>query len=164
MPRILPEALKSPAGDGGRERLTVGELLVVVHPGSLCGSVNMHLGIAAESTRHAVTSEICEWAGAVAVIGGDFDDELEHPRYASLRAALSRASFKVYGAATDLGLKKAARRILRRFRIDERCRVTVTGAWHDHDGNGCVTCVAKTMMGRAGGAVAISKNAPASDD
>jgi hypothetical protein len=138
-------------------------LLIVVHPGSLVGSLNMHWGWrSGNCIRDAITQEIKNWEGDVAVVEGDLDDELTGWKAAGLNAALARASFRVYGSPDEDGLSEAALQIAGHFKLEKGNRVFVTGAWNDNDGSGCVTCVDEAFR-RAGFDSHISDNAPASD-
>lgn len=137
-------------------------LLVIVHPGSLCGSLDMHLGDAADGVRGAIADEIDQWEGASAVITGNFMDELERRECRGLAYSLRRCSYETRGEPSGLGLKRAARRVARQFGLGKGDKVRVTGAWNDNDGSGCVTAVAAALT-ELGLDVEISENAPASD-
>lgn len=138
-------------------------LLIVVHPGSLCGSLDMHLGNEADETRYAIAEEIENWPGPVAVVSGCFMDELERSGYRDLGRALdSHATYVTRGEPSDLGLKRAAFRIAKRFGLQAGAKVRITGAWNDKDGSGCVTAVANALKSRGIEAV-ISEHAPSSD-
>ena len=137
-------------------------LLIVVHPGSLCGSADMYLRGWAEGTRGSIAAEIARWQGAVAIVTGDLDDELDLPKYSTLKEALAKATFRTYGAPFNDTLRSAAARIAKHFGLTKGAQVVVTGAWNDHDGTGCVTCVADALK-RRGFGIDISDNAPASD-
>lgn len=142
--------------------MSIEAVLVVVHPGSLCGSADMHLGSWAPATRELIAAEITSWPGRVAVITGDLDDELKCAKYTGLRVSLTRADYCTHGSPYSDTLARAARRIAKRFRLKCGDEVTVTGAWNDEDGTGCVTAVGQTFE-KLGVLVAISGNAPASD-
>ncbi|MDD2765741.1 MAG: hypothetical protein PHE83_17400 [Opitutaceae bacterium] len=137
-------------------------LLIVVHPGSLCGSADMHLRGWAESTRDMIAHEISKWIGDVAVIVGFLDEELDRPQYAGLEEALRRATYRTFGEPLSESLRHAAGRIAEHFGLGKGDQVTVTGAWNDRDGTGCVTSVARALRRKAFD-VRISPNAPASD-
>lgn len=137
-------------------------LLIVVHPGSLCGSLDMHLGEAADDVRAAIAKEIDEWGGSTAVVGGDLSDELEDFDYRDLGYSVRSCDYETRGEATALGLKRAARRIAKQFELKPGAAVRVTGAWKDKDGSGCVSAVANALS-EIGMVVTISENAPASD-
>lgn len=63
-------------------------LLVLVHPGSLCGSANFNLGaIDARMAREDVASVLQRHEGAFLVVEGGFDDELSS--YPMLQRAIA---------------------------------------------------------------------------
>ena len=68
------------------------KILVVVHPGSLCGSADFNVGVdAAAKARQALIHEIQRATGAgVIVIDGDLSDELNQEKYADLDGASTR--------------------------------------------------------------------------
>ena len=54
-------------------------LLIVVHPGSGCGSANYSLGRAhAIEVRRALENLLAQWHGGVVIVDGTSSDELEH--------------------------------------------------------------------------------------
>ena len=123
----------------------------------------MHCGEEADEIRFAIAEEVESWEGAVAVVGGDFMDELECSGYRDLGRALdSRATYETRGEPSDLGLKRAAFRIAKHFGLPAGAKVVVTGAWNDKDGTGCVTAVANALKSRGFDAT-ISENAACSD-
>jgi hypothetical protein len=55
------------------------KLLVIVHPGSACGSADFNLGkFEARAARDTLRGAIEDWEGGVIVIDGELSDELEH--------------------------------------------------------------------------------------
>lgn len=139
------------------------KLLIVVHLGSLCGSANFNLGeVDAEKHRTAITQEIATWPGAIAVISGEHDIELDLPPFSPLAAALSQKSFSTYGASLEGALRRAAIRVVDHYDYPLTDPILVTGAWNDHDGTGCVNTVVNALKIR-GFTVSTSINSPASD-
>lgn len=141
----------------------ISPLLIVVHPGSLCGSLDFHHGEAADDIREAIINEIENWPGNVAVVDGDLSDELATDDYRDLRIAVEGcAVYRTRGQSTALGLKRAAKRMSKSLAMTPGNPVTVTGAWHDKDGTGCVSTIANSLTD-LGMKVLISQNAPAAD-
>lgn len=126
-------------------------ILVIVHPGSACGSANFNIGLTnARSARDDLTCELNEWTGAVVVIDGDFSDELSgYPRYdQAIKNSLSRAkdaglmSLRLQGDDPDQ--IKRIEEVMQTMGGEtcSRSLFTVTGAWYDNeDGGGCVGSV-----------------------
>ena len=128
------------------------ELLVIVHPGSACGSADFNLGsnFAGRAARELLAADIEVWNGALLVIDGSLSDEL--PRHPRLNTAILRA----------LGTARAHRAIAERRYGDSKIRphqdetakrfitymklvpaewhIELTGAWADED-TGCVSDV-----------------------
>lgn len=62
-------------------------LLVLVHPGSACGSANFNLGnFQARAERDGLILDLTRWKGAVLVADGELSDEL--PDYPQLNGAI----------------------------------------------------------------------------
>jgi hypothetical protein len=127
-----------------------GHILVIVHPGSACGSANFNLGKSeAQAARDTLRSAIEDWEGGVIIIDGDLSDELDF--FPSIQKALA------------LSLERAAKAGLTSRRVtgndpeqSDRIRefveqggpaskaieYHVSGAWyHPEDGSGCVGSV-----------------------
>lgn len=136
-------------------------LLIVVHPGSLCGSLDMHCPDSAEATRASIAAEITKWPGPVIVVDGDLTDELAFGRYRKLGRAVDSVLYRTFGAATDLGLERAAQRCVKKFQMKPGTPITVTGAWADRN-SGCVTTVVDALLA-LGLTAQASPHAPASD-
>ncbi len=124
-------------------------VLVLVHPGSACGSADFNLGAGpAENARWLIADDLLNWRGPVAVVDGFLSDEI--PRYPTLRDAIREA----LAQAGDRGVRVkacdslghthlAAGRVVRKMRLDPSVTaIALTGAWHDPEGgDGCVTDV-----------------------
>lgn len=66
------------------------EVLVIVHPGSACGSANFNIGrFEARAARDALVYALDHWTGGVIVIDGALSDEL--PDYPALDLAIQHA-------------------------------------------------------------------------
>jgi hypothetical protein len=129
-------------------------VLVVVHPGSLCGSADFNLGSeAAESVRVAITDELQNWTGDVLVLDGYLSDELVF--YPELRDAINDAVDRAKGfgerlVADDPDHAQIAVDFLRQHALALNTPINLTGAWYDpEDEFGCVnaTCDALKASG-----------------
>ncbi len=145
-------------------------LLVLVHPGSTCGSADFNLGVAeGRKIRAGLVCELDAWDGDVCVIDGSLSEELKFRKYSALNFAISRLldrnlaaghrAERRFGCATEVFDHRDVAHEL----IDERelgpdvTEVTLTGAWYDpldRAGAGCINDVRKVFM-EAGFAVAI---------
>lgn len=140
-------------------------VLVVVHPGSLCGSLAMHCGDECDDIRERMAVEIEDFDGAVVTVLGGMEDEFDDPWDRSTKnlgmALDDRSEWEVNGEPSEQGLRKAAAAIARRYPSES---YVVTGAWNDRDGTGCVTTVANALKQLSPQSIVqISPNAPASD-
>ncbi|EHP90405.1 hypothetical protein [Methylorubrum extorquens] len=138
-------------------------LLIVVHPGSACGSADFNLGEAeAALGREALAEDLDAWTGPVAVIDGDLSSELRRRNYRDLGTAvegmLERAagaghrSVRMRGdAEEEFDQAAAAAAIVADMQLAAGgWQVEVTGAWHDPDQlDGCVNSVVEVIE-RAG--------------
>ena len=135
-------------------------ILVLVHPGSLCGSAHMNLGRAdARIARDAVAQDLSAWTGGIVVIDGDASDELpDYPIFeAAIRNALDRAQagglLSVRLPGEDPEQIAAVRSFVTERSLNpETDRFMVTGAWYDPSNrSGCVNSVITelTSMGFA---------------
>lgn len=128
------------------------EVLVVVHPGSACGSADMNLGrMDARAARDALAFELDRWQGPVVVIHGEFSDEL--PSYPMLGQAVSNVVARARQAGhradeilgddnSDHNQVAAITEWLEANVGADRPAFRVTGAWyHPEDGGGCVGSV-----------------------
>lgn len=113
------------------------ELLVLVHPGSLCGSFAFNGGTEAE--LKALLAEVAAWQGTIVTIDNDLTDEIDGDR--DVRRAYDRAeaNYEADGWADDLAA--AAAEIASDYK--QATRVVLTGAWVGE--SGCVTCVADNL-------------------
>lgn len=141
-------------------------ILVLVHPGSCCGSANMNVGQQlADAFRRDIADELDRWSGGIVVIDGSLSDEL--PEYPGLHSAIELALKR----AKDAGLlaerhhgcddvpphhPETAARLIAEGKLDaKKHEINITGAWYDPDDReGCVNEVASVFEG-AGFSVAV---------
>lgn len=123
-------------------------LLVLVHPGSLCGSFqtandwHKDWGRYARMRRAQICAEFTFLDAYKAVVSGsNLDDEI--PRFAEVQAAVSCADRAYRAVETEEVLRRAAQRILRDFSGRARS-IVVTGAWADRE-NGCAWTVCQEL-------------------
>lgn len=125
-------------------------ILVIVHPGSACGSANDHYGSSsiANAERDGLVSEFNGWQGGVIVIDGELSDEL--PDYPQLNGALTGvlARAKQHGDVAirqyghDPDQIRVIKQILRKLKLPvDQVAFEVTGAWAYSEEEGCVTSV-----------------------
>lgn len=126
-------------------------ILVIVHPGSACGSADFNLGSAAFSERDFLTNDIANWSGGVIVIDSELGVELALPKYRHLSnaidAAVSRAKSKgliaIRRQGNDPAQVRVIRQIVKKLSLQpHNVGFEITGAWfHSLDGGGCVGSV-----------------------
>ena len=132
-----------------------GPLLVVVHPGSACGSADFHFGRqAAEACRQLITDRISGWSGHIIVVDGDLSDEL--PGHPKLQHAIEQGLARAIEAgntserlmACDLTDADWPRTVQRAVRQVPASHVVITGAWYHPDGDGgCCNAVHDVVVG-----------------
>lgn len=135
-------------------------LLIVVHPGSACGSADMNLGFAASEMRGALTHAIGQWDGAVAVIDGDLSDQLSGGKREwsdlgdAIDGALEQARGNGFAAVridgdddSDFNQDCAAEKLVEDLGlVAGQHEIILAGAWyHSSDGGGCVGGVRDTL-------------------
>jgi len=123
-------------------------LLVLVHPGSLCGSFqtandwHKDWGRYAQMRRAQLCAEFRFLDAYKAVVSGsDLDDEI--PRFAEIQEAVSCADRTYQAGETEAGLRRAAQRIFRDF-SGRANSVIITGAWADRK-DGCAWTVCQEL-------------------
>jgi len=86
-----PDEIEELQGKAMRNELSdAPEALVLVHPGSMCGSARMFLGKSeADGARNAVLGEVAAHTGPIVVIDGFLSDELTSSEQAIIEEALS---------------------------------------------------------------------------
>lgn len=117
--------------------------LILVHPGSLCGSANFNLGrVEARAVRDAVVADLRVWDGNVLVLDGFLSDELDD--YPDLQSAIDEAVARAAGfgrriEADDPEHADLAVAFLQEQALPADVQVSLTGAWYDPtDESGCV--------------------------
>jgi len=134
------------------------QLLIIVHPGSACGSADFNLGAdLGQAARAALADEISGWTGPVLVIDGALSDELElDPLGDVIEAALSRAaaartvSSRIFACDDETeDWPAVVAKHLQDDRYPDDLHAVVTGAWYFEDGSsGCVNAVCEVMRAR----------------
>lgn len=132
-------------------------ILVLVHPGSACGSANYNLGrTEARCARESLVHCLDDHAGGLIVIDGDFSDEL--PDYPDLNQAIHKAiqratdagqvALRVMGDdGQDFNQTRAIASVLEAHPDLKSHPFIVTGAWYeaptpdDTEPGGCVGSV-----------------------
>lgn len=139
-------------------------VLIVVHPGSACGSADFNLGRdLADRQRLNMQEAVEQWTGPVAVIDGLFGDELDPDAWRrpwrewgeAIEGALARAkdaghlSERVMGAddgSTPLNQMEAARKLAEDHGLSPQdTPIVLMGAWVDAQGGGCVHAVREEL-------------------
>ena len=122
-------------------------LLVLVHPGSCCGSANMNLGLDdARLMRGALSDVLRGWSGDVLVLDSDLSDELGfYPVFnGRIKDAAARAQHAARVAAcedTGEGVVASLKAFMPASQWGDPAsvRCVITGAWyHEDDNGGCV--------------------------
>lgn len=141
---------------------TLASTLVIVHPGSACGSANYNIGrFEARAARDAIASLCDHWDTGVIVLDGETSEDLaEFPMFAG---AIERAVERARGAghlairqyAHDPDQVEAIQEIARSHPHLLASPVLVTGAWYhpENDGFGCVNSVIDAINAMGGQAV-----------
>ncbi len=124
------------------------KLLVLVHPGSCCGSANFNLGrTEGMNARVNLEEELMEWSGDLLIVHSDLSDEIS--LYRDFDRAIQNAKSKanvvkeiVDWDESSSGMGAATRSWLSKKSCPWKpgsTDVSLTGAWHhvDEEG-GCV--------------------------
>lgn len=144
-------------------------ILVLVHPGSACGSADFHHGRSyASSERDMIIGLLSSWDGGMLVVDSDLSDEIaQQPRLeTAIAEALRRA--KATGHSTRLlagdgqcdydetdWVSQVVEHVLR----TGIRRAVLTGAWyHRDDDGGCVNAVYDELV-REGISVVVDDSA-----
>ncbi len=129
-------------------------ILVVVHPGSACGSADFNYNSrqTAEACRQRLIWEWRDWCGVVIVIDGALSDELpQYPQFnAALDELLTRARsggfLAIRAPGDDPDQDRVITPVLRKWKLPkDGARFLVTGAWHYPGSGGCVGSVCNTI-------------------
>lgn len=132
------------------------KILLIVHPDSACGSADFNLGREnAEYQRLEMQCLIQDWEGHIMVMEGGAADELSGFRRAwkqlgeAINQALEVANAQGYIArritaedGSDYPQQVAIHDLVKEFGLSPgNAEFTLTGAWIDNDGGGCVNSV-----------------------
>lgn len=135
-------------------------LLVLVHPGSACGSADFNLGrYLAQAERDMLADRLDKWNGAIVVIDGSLSDELSQSRFRQLGSAiencLKRAKDGGFISHREFGCDDvhphqtdAVKTVVSRFRLrPASTHIVATGCWYDDtdEDTGCVNDVANAF-------------------
>lgn len=135
-------------------------LLVFVHPGSLCGSWHSTPGFN-EDQLEELLEEVHSHDGPKVSINGNFMDELIDYRDVGRAYDECETSYEADGDEDEL--ESAAAEIAEDFDLKGADSVLVTGAWADPT-HGCVTTVAKWLQAHTTALVTISPHSPKYDE
>lgn len=143
------------------------QLLILVHPGSLCGSADMNIGkFEARAGRDSICSELSAWQGSLLVLDGEFSDEL--PNYPQLDRAICGAvgavvaddEFRVRLPADDPEHADIAVAFLQSKDVALNTSIGVTGAWYSPENtHGCVNAVFDALQGAGYTSVRVNDSA-----
>jgi len=133
-------------------------ILVLVHPGSACGSADFHHGRPyADSERAMLVRTLDSWEGPLVVVDSDLSDEIvAYPSLAraiadalARAAASSRATRLLAGdGQDDYDGVDWVPQVRDHVVATGVRRALVTGAWyHDDDDGGCVNAVCDALVG-----------------
>ncbi len=117
-------------------------MLIVIHPGSACGSADFNLGyVEAARTREALAQTIHNWDGPMVIIDGELSGELEKDAVIGLaieNAICSNRATRIPWKDTSAWAEHAAQTI----KELTNGPVSLTGAWYEDEGHmGCVNAV-----------------------
>lgn len=125
-------------------------LMILVHPGSLCGSADHNLGIDdAEHLRRQVVEELECWEGDLLVLDGELSDELAD--YPDLDQAITLAISRAPALGVRLEADDPEHVAIALAFLQERCvapgrAIALTGAWFDpSDRSGCINALLQAL-------------------
>lgn len=134
-------------------------VLILVHPGSACGSADYNLGPnLADVLRDLLADDLSQWTGDLLVIDGELSDELKSPAFRHLgqaiTSALGRSRAAGFRTRRSWGCDNVPPHQADRVRawiedgtLDPRSmQISLTGAWYSEDGGGCVGDVQKALV------------------
>lgn len=151
-------------------------LLIIVHPGSCCGSVDHNLGkYAGRAYREGVVNDIEGWNGAILIVDSEASEECENSWYGNIGRAMTnaihRAETQGFPAARVFGdddltpnwVGKVTQAV-RDMGFNAADRIVITGAWVGTEegfgeDSGCVTAVFNALQQSQYMKVSISDNA-----
>lgn len=128
------------------------KILILVHPGSLCGSANFNLGQQdARVVRKLVIEDLQCWRGSVLVLDGELSDELGD--YPALQASIDDVVARAAGfgqriQADDPDHAQLAVAFLQQQEVAGDVPISLTGAWYDPTGaSGCINATRDALAG-----------------
>jgi hypothetical protein len=125
-------------------------LLVVVHPGSLCGSFWFNGGT--QVVLDDLLAEIEGWQGTTVGVANDLHDELDNDEeVAGAYRPIVAQEFEADGFENEF--RRAAAEIVAAYPVAHLSEIRLTGAWVGKDG--CVTCLAQALTKRVKGRVPV---------
>lgn len=146
------------------------KLLVVVHPGSACGSADFNMGhVDAAIARDALSKDIEKWHDDMIIVDGSLSDELD--LYARLGLAIVNAGDRISHlggrfkriVACDMTAEQwpnlAVGEILKTWDLGSDDEIVITGAWVEPNDEGCVMAVHKLLSVKTNAAIRISDHA-----
>jgi hypothetical protein len=133
-------------------------IMIVVHPGSCCGSANANLGKSqASGDRDYLAQDIASWSGGILVVDGEMSDELS---YYNLGPAIDHALVKAQSSHYISGRVFACdetmddwpavvlAEVQRLGLTPQACSFAITGAWYDPSNrSGCVNATYDVLRG-----------------
>ena len=124
-------------------------MLIVVHPGSACGSTDFNLGLACGAqSRERLPQTLFRWDEKIIVIDGELSHELSS--YPTIGIPLLNAESagrlsRVYACAGNPGWVADAVEFIKGKTMPNG-QIKITGAWHDPERHsGCVNAVAQGL-------------------
>jgi hypothetical protein len=127
-------------------------LMVLVHPGSACGSADFNLGKSmANAGRDGLINDLNAWNDALLVLDGTLSDELDgYPALNSaINSAIARCSGQRIFADDDQTfdwVRKSVRKMME-MGVKKPSEVVVTGIWYwPNDEAGCVNAVYDALV------------------
>lgn len=134
-------------------------VLILVHPGSACGSADFNLCPELASTyREKLAQDLSGWTGDMFVIDGQLSDELKDLAFRHLGKAITSALVRSrnagFRARRIMGCDSIPPHQCERVRawiedgtLDPKTmQISLTGAWYNEDGGGCVGDVQKILV------------------
>ncbi len=129
-------------------------ILIIVHPGSACGSADFQIGKShARAYRDGLVLEANNWGGGVIVLSGSLDDELGQSWYnplgPAIDAVLARAKASGLVAIRRVAHDPDQVGVILEILKDASYhgfQFVVTGAWAYEDRTGCVYSVEEAIQ------------------
>jgi hypothetical protein len=132
-------------------------ILVLVHPGSACGSADFHHGSPyAETERAMLVRALDSWEGPLVVVDSDLSDEIGGypPLARAIADALARSTLSSHATRLLAGDGKEdydgtdwVPQVRDHVVATGARHAVITGAWyHDDDDGGCVNAVYDALV------------------